>query len=589
MTGQPNNQQSSRPANRPPDMEARESSEAPDACQPDTGPGGPTPDAEHAAAPPQPTAHGAETAGHAGAAPSTAPAHRSYAGVPGDATSREAPRQGPPQAHAESEARANTPDTPKRAANRGPSPGVHTRDEDSFDAYMESCRSAPHTDPTLAALQSHQELRGDNTGGTPLTVSHQVHLQRDYAAGGARTDDTPATDDGHATKREATGQTLDEPPWHSAQGSGMCVETGTNTANKPADQPPGTTPSWGRGHLDYTRSEGDARRPSAHAEEAAAKDLDLWIDRITAGERLAQAVSIRWLLTSQSCYLQEGTGTMADVAFGHRGEPHASPTTMDHPSQWYYLATRLMGHMGTYSPDEMNRLHWRWLQRAALRIRRAMQRHNIWAIPGSLGYQGYASGHRRPRSEEVPEPPNQTARNNSKGRHGGPPPGMGSPSSTYRSPLQPFAPQRDRGSPHTPRMQSGAPERHATPRSTASRLPRGYGQRPWRPQRPSGPTDIICHRSPAPLQEAPHQAGTHPHHSHAGRASAKGGAPHRPPPGNRRCVQLVRRLPPRVGGRSATGGTERHGHTAKGTRHRPATRTGAGGTNPSKPPPASSA
>ena len=116
-----------------------------------------------------------------------------------------------------------------------------------------------------------------------------------------------------------------------------------------------------------------------------AGDLDLWIDRITTGEQLTLAVSIRWLLTSRSRHLKEGTHTMADVTFGHRAEPHAPPTTMDHPGEWHYVANRLMAHMRTYSPDEMNRLHWLWHQRAALRIRAAMQRHNIWAIPGSPG------------------------------------------------------------------------------------------------------------------------------------------------------------------------------------------------------------
>ena len=101
---------------------------------------------------------------------------------------------------------------------------------------------------------------------------------------------------------------------------------------------------------------------------------------------------------------------MADIAFGHRAEPHAPPNTMDHPSQWHYVAARLMAHMETYSPDEMNWLHRLWHRRAALPIRTAMQRHNIWAIPGSLCYQGHALGHRRPRSQEVPEPPRQTAR-----------------------------------------------------------------------------------------------------------------------------------------------------------------------------------
>ena len=222
---------------------------------------------------------------------------------------------------------------------------------------------------------------------------------------------------------------------------------------------------WRRRHLDYARSEGHARGPNPHAEQAAAQDLDLWINRITKGEQLALGVSPGWLLTSHSRHLEVGTRTMADVAFGHRVEPHSPPTTMDLPSQWHYLATRLMAHMGTYSPDEMNVLHWLWHQRVALRIRTAMQRHNIWAIPGSPGYQGHASGHRRPRFKELLEPPRQTARHDSPRYHQGPPAGVGSPSGTHGSPLRPFAPQRDRGSPHTPGMKGRTPDRHQKARN----------------------------------------------------------------------------------------------------------------------------
>ena len=189
-------------------------------------------------------------------------------------------------------------------------------------------------------------------------MSRQAHLQRNYAALGAQTEYAAATHDGHATASGAADQTPDKPPRHSAQRGGRRVKTGTNNAREPADQPTGPTPSWGRGHLDYARSEGDARRPSTQAEQAAAQDLDLWIDRITTGEGLALAVSIRWLLTSQSRHLEEGTSTMADVAIGHRAEPHAPPTTMDHPDESDYVATRLMAHMGTNSPDKMNGLHW---------------------------------------------------------------------------------------------------------------------------------------------------------------------------------------------------------------------------------------
>ena len=124
---------------------------------------------------------------------------------------------------------------------------------------------------------------------------------------------------------------------------------------------------------------------------------------------------------------------MADVTFGHR-TGHTPPATMDRPDHWRYVATRLLAHIGAYSPDEMNGLHWRWHQCAALRIRAAMQDHNIWNIPGSPGNQGHASGHRRQRSQDVPEPPRQAARRTSPEQPRGPPPGRGSPSGTYSSP-----------------------------------------------------------------------------------------------------------------------------------------------------------
>ena len=200
-------------------------------------------------------------------------------------------------------------------------------------------------------------------------VSRQAHFQRDYAALGEKSGHAAATDDGHATASGAADQTLDEPPRHSAQGAGTRVETCTITASEPADQPPGTTPSSGQGHLDYARSEGGTRRPNTHAEQAAAQDLDQWIKRIITGEQHPSASDCCLLRDSRN--LEEGTPTMEDVAFGHQAEPQAPPTTMDYPGQWHYVSTWLMAHMRTYSPDERNQLHWLWHRRAALRIRTA--------------------------------------------------------------------------------------------------------------------------------------------------------------------------------------------------------------------------
>ena len=286
--GQTGTQRASAPANHPPDMAACGSDEGPDAGQPGTEPRGPMPDAGHAAGLPPPTAHGARPAGHAGAIPSTAPAYFGDAGALGNAASGEPPR-GPPGTHAKSEAPATTPDMPKRAADKGTSPGGQNRDEDPIDAFMESRKSTLDTDPTRAAQRGHPEPGDNHTGGKPLTVSRQAHVQCNYAAPGTKTEQAAATENGPETATGAADQTPDE---HSAPGSGTRVATGSITASEPADQPPRTTPSWGRGHLDYARSEGDARHPSAHAGQAAAQDLDLWIDRITTGEGLALAVSI---------------------------------------------------------------------------------------------------------------------------------------------------------------------------------------------------------------------------------------------------------------------------------------------------------
>ena len=191
-----------------------------------------------------------------------------------------------------------------------------------------------------------QSLHG-GPQGNPFAVPRLAHLQRYYAALGASTEHTAATHDGHATSSGAVDQTrgADDPPRHSAQGSGTRVETGTNTASHPAKQPPWATLAWGLGHLDYAHLEGDPRCLNSHAEPAAAQDLELWITRIrkreTAAYRGALGLSIRWLLTSR--HLEDGTRTMADVAFGHPAAPYAPATTMNHPSQWPPGSRRIWG------------------------------------------------------------------------------------------------------------------------------------------------------------------------------------------------------------------------------------------------------
>ena len=160
------------------------------------------------------SAHGAQTAGRAGATSLANPAHHTDANAP-----RETPPRDPSETRAKSETRETTPDTRQRTAGRETSPSEHNRDEDAFDAFMESCMGDPHTLPTPAEPRVRPEQRRDHAEGTPLTVSRQAHLKRDYGALG-RTEHATATGDGHAAASGAADQTLDR---RGAPGSGARV------------------------------------------------------------------------------------------------------------------------------------------------------------------------------------------------------------------------------------------------------------------------------------------------------------------------------------------------------------------------------
>ena len=193
----------------------------------------------------------------------------------------------------------------------------------------------PHTVPSPAAPRVRPKQRRNHAEDTLLKIPRQAHLQRDYTALG-RNGQAIATGEGHAAASGAADQTTDK---RSAPGSGARVEAGTNTASEPTGPPPGNAPPWGRGHLNYARLDGNTSRPSNQAERGAAQDLRLSIPRLTAGEKLALAVGIRWLLTSRSRQLAEGTRTMADITFGLR-TGQTPPATMDHPGH--------PGHHGAY-------------------------------------------------------------------------------------------------------------------------------------------------------------------------------------------------------------------------------------------------
>ena len=156
----------------PPHEAARGSDEALAAGQPDAEPKGPTQDTEC-----EDGLHRPSAADRASAAPLANLALRADASTP-----EGAPQRDPSETRAGSETREATPDTPQRTAEGGTSPDGHNRDNDSFDAFMESCRDDPHAVPAPAAPRVHPEPRRDQAEDTPLTASRQAHLQRDYTA-----------------------------------------------------------------------------------------------------------------------------------------------------------------------------------------------------------------------------------------------------------------------------------------------------------------------------------------------------------------------------------------------------------------------
>ena len=134
--------------------------------QPDSEPEGPAPDTGCVDGPHRPLA-----ADHAGAAPRANLATRAGASTPGEALQRD-----PLETSAGSEARETTPDTPQRADEGGTSPSRHNRDDDSFDAFVDTCRDDPQVVPASETPRVHPEPQRDQADNTPLTVPRQAHL-----------------------------------------------------------------------------------------------------------------------------------------------------------------------------------------------------------------------------------------------------------------------------------------------------------------------------------------------------------------------------------------------------------------------------
>ena len=165
---------------------------------------------------------------------------------------------------------------------------------------------------------------------------------------------TTTADDNHRSRPRTgiTDRAPGMPPPLSRQGRRTITSEDTIATEGSAGQPArGTALPWEEENLDYGQTEGDACHPRAEAEHAPARDLDPLITQRTDGEQLTLGTSTQLLLQQQE-YMKNETSTVADVIFGlvRRRTPRSPPpTTMEHPSQWHYLAT-LYGTYGRLHP-----------------------------------------------------------------------------------------------------------------------------------------------------------------------------------------------------------------------------------------------
>ena len=259
----------------------------------------------------------------------------------------------------------------------------HLHDDESLAVFMASCRdkaqtTGPMTTSALRRVSHDRELT--SPGRDPASTCHQAHLCRNYAALGSAPETHATTAGDGQAAGQPEGVASQRPGAQDAPIYGVRTPAETGTVSGPVEGvPPRMTQPWGQGSLDYAQSEGEAQRPNAEADCVAAGNLDLWIPQISYLEQLTIHVRTWWILMDVH-HIRMGACTMADVIFNLPEVRHFPPPTMENPGHWRYMATSLMAQMEAHTPDDLNRLHWRWHHRAAFRIREALTRHNVWTI-----------------------------------------------------------------------------------------------------------------------------------------------------------------------------------------------------------------
>ena len=233
-------------------------------------------------------------------------------------------------------------------ARQGLQTDEQLHDDESFAAFMASCRDgALATGPATPSAPRHTAHNREPTSPTwdPVSASHQAHLRRNYAA----LRPVAAVHATTAGDSHAGGQPSEVPCQNPHAQDEPTHEVSTPAAGTISEStgrmPPQVAQPWGQESLDYAQSEGDAGRPGAEADRSAALDLDLWLPRTPDVEQLTIQVRTRGVLRDIH-HIINRSRTMAEVIFNHHEGQHSPPPTVEHPSQWPYVVTRLMAYMG---------------------------------------------------------------------------------------------------------------------------------------------------------------------------------------------------------------------------------------------------
>ena len=163
-------------------------------------------------------------------------------------------------------------------ADQGLQTDEQCQDDESFAAVMASCWDrAPTKGPATTSALRHVMHNTEPTSPArdPASEFPRAHLRRNYAAlGSAAQTHATTAGDAHAGG-QPEGITSQRPRAKDAPVHGVRAPVATGTVSGPLEGvPPRMTRPWGQESLDYEHSKGDAKRPTAEADWAAALDLD---------------------------------------------------------------------------------------------------------------------------------------------------------------------------------------------------------------------------------------------------------------------------------------------------------------------------